>query len=341
LAALVLSPWLYSVDPAVGKLVWMILVVILCALHSLGFVVAWPAIVRAATNNSNRGSITARLRAIQVIVASIVSVAIAILGVNYFNGLAYSVLCVVLVFFSIDAFRQVDWMSKNVAVQTQEREKAFWIKLFDDCRFFSKDKELKLLSCLVFAFGFIGLPLQIFYLDLVLNLQRGMVFWFVAASTVISIVSTLMLGSTIDKKGAEFAGQIGLMFVGFGLLLQMFILISHDFSVAVNPAQAAIAIFSLFFVNIGGQALALIWFNLALRILSPQRTTNGAMILGSIFEFGVVLSSTLSGLILHSDGNSLHIANGVNTTHYALFLTAVFLVATWCYIPIHRLKSLK
>jgi hypothetical protein len=329
LIVMAVLPMAFAPTEMVAAYIWAILIVALNLFHATGFAVCWPPIVRAGTDKISRGRVTSRLRATQTFTVAALVTTIALLGPENFTSTAFSVLCTLFFLFSIVSTVQVRWMAANVPTENRKESESFFALLRQDIRVLTSDKRAKELLILVVAFGTVGLPLQVFYLDSVLKLSREIIFWFVALNTLIGIFSMLAWGGLIDKRGGNLAGRAALFCVATGLILQVSWLIFFG-SNNEAPITIFLALFSIILVNIGTQALGIIWFNSALDILPAKHTAGGVMILGCIYESTLVVSSVLAGVVWNASAIDVPLILEVPHTGYIAFLLVILFVTFCC-----------
>jgi hypothetical protein len=305
LVLLALTPFLLPVSQVAAVTAWCLLIVAVNAVHCMGFAVSWPPIVRAGTTQAARGRITSRLRAIQTCIATALVVAIAMLGPEHFGTGAFVGFTLAFAAFSFVSTRQVAWMRDNVHCDPP-RTGSFAAQLQRDLRFLAGDRKARRFLFVVVAFGFVGLPLQVFYLDGLLGLPRNLIFWFLAAATLVAIGSMLLWGRAVDERGGLYTARASLALVLAGVAVQACYL---GLAPRELPWRDALVLGSLLTVNIGVQGLALVWFNEALKLLPAHATTAGVMIYGSAYEISSSAAAFTAGMTwLHGDGPTAFLA---------------------------------
>jgi hypothetical protein len=325
------APLILPHSTNVAIALWASLVVLLNAVHAAGFCVAWPPIVRAGVAHERRGRITSRLRAAQTIVVFVLTFGIAVLGPDRFGTVTYVSLCLGFAAFSHVATRQVQWMSRHVRLGDAVHGEPVARRIASDWRYITRDRSARSLLGLVVAFGFAGLPLQVFYLDILLGVPRAWTFWFIAMATLAGVASMLAWGACLDRRGAAFTARRGLELVLLGLAFQAGWLATSVGASPASPASIAALIASLIVVNVGAQSLGLVWFNEALRIVPAEHTTAGVMMLGAANELALALSASLSGVML---GHAQH----EGPLSYAAYLGFVAIVAASAHLALGRLS---
>lgn len=331
LLVLASAPFFLSISHDLAVWMWATLVVGLNAIHSVGFAVSWPPIVRAGTSQLNRGRVTSRLRAFQTVVAASLAVVIAMLGPSRFDAVAFAGLALFFAAFSLGASRQIEWMRVNVQAERPGSSGNIKQQLVEDIRFLFGDRNAKRFLCVVIVFGLIGLPLQVFYLDGLLRFPRSQIFWFLAVSTIVGIVSMLAWGAIIDRRGGVFAARLCLLAVIAGLLAQVVLLVIQP-TVRGDPAAGVSVLLSMLVVNIGTQGIALLWFNEALKVLPQRSTTAGVMLFGFAYECSGAAAGFVAGSIW-----SYSSKEPVGLMPFISFLSAVCLLAVVTLVAIGRI----